>query len=74
MQKFLLVITCAECGKEYAQGKETEEEYFFLNIDFKTGNINFMCPECKKLNKIEFINQDNVMKGFKLPKGRVWRG
>lgn len=74
MQKFLLVITCAECDKEFAQGKETEEEYFFLNVDFKSGFLSFMCPECKKLNKIEFINQENYMKNIRLPRGRASRG
>lgn len=69
------IFECAYCNGSFSTlntglvGSE-EINYVPVKISFKSGLIEFACPECKQLNKMEWINTDNLNKYTQLPKVR----
>lgn len=77
--QFVMTVVCSECGEKFvhdnknSQQLQGEEMYFDVEFNFKSGKIEFVCPNCNKLNTMEFISNSNLNKYAKLPGIAVWR-
>ena len=75
MFRAIFVFTCASCNKSYPTDTRIPDvediPVFPVYVDFKTGMIQFTCPECQYLNRISLPNDEDIKKRNRLPGIRV---
>jgi len=70
------VFECAECNHSFSTmdtglvGDENNTNIVPVRLSFKEGSITYACPECKQLNRMDWIDADNIKKFNTLPKMR----
>lgn len=68
MNNISVSLTCGFCNKETISSDETEDLNMFLSIDFKEGNIKYICPSCMQVNQMFILSNDSLNKTNRLPK------
>lgn len=71
-----LIFECSMCNNSisfYPSHKE-DEEIILIRFSFKEGIVEFTCPFCHTMNRMEWINNDNISKFNKLPKIKARKG
>lgn len=78
--KFVITAQCSYCHEYFnnynpnSEPLKEDEMCFSLELDFKNGRMSFVCPSCSKMNVMEFVSNENVIKKVNLPNIRGMRG
>lgn len=75
MFRVVFVFVCSQCNNSFPSDTRLSDvddvPIFPVTVDFKTGIIQFTCPECNYLNRISLPNDEDIKKRHKLPGMRI---